>query len=509
MAAQEVSSGADLLARPDAPGAQLAVATAPPALVTPPAREVAATMPTTTPAEGERATVSAGPQQSFRAAVLALLPILPFVATVVTILIYVAPLDPSVGAWVWWLKSNPLLVGTGVSLLGWMVTALLYSRVFHLTSADQANSNSYGQLFQRLKELDARLDLCKSQTGLTPSEQGALERAASLRGLIQAELDRPSAGWVLGTAYINAWTMMHRAEETLLLIEPVEDVVSAALYDELRLQDSQIDSKDQLLAKLRLAVTRLAPEAAIYLSQQPPTSIPPAESASPPLIAQSARVALRDVRQTINEFRDSSWDALVRTRNHALGTLFASGYVTYLLLALAITVRSSDGPPNLFTDAVAAAATFYLVGATVGLFNRLYADSQNDNSVEDYGLSMARLSLTPVLSGLAAMGGVVVIAMLPAALSGEILTPAAAVITPAPAAAPTAVAVTPSPTQPNAVSKHAPALHEIFNLSSNPLGIILAAVFGLSPALLVGALRSAGERYRSGLQSTATSQGRT
>ena len=149
----------------------------------------------------------------------------------------------------------------------------------------------------------------------------------------------------------------------------------------------------------------------------------------PDQVVDGARLTLRDVRQAINEFRDSSWAALVRTRNHLLGTITITGIVTYLLLTVAISGRGADAPANLTTDAFAAAATLYLIGAVVGLFNRLYAESSSDNSIEDYGLTVARTGLTPVLSGLAALGGVLIIAILPAALSGDILAPTTTVVT--------------------------------------------------------------------------------
>jgi len=210
-------------------------------------------------------------------------------------------------------------------------------------------------------------------------------------------------------------------------------------------------------------------------------------------------LTLRDVRQAINEFRDSSWAALVRTRNHLLGTITITGIVTYLLLTVAISGRGADAPANLTTDAFAAAATLYLIGAVVGLFNRLYAESSSDNSIEDYGLTVARTGLTPVLSGLAALGGVLIIAILPAALSGDILAPTTTVVTQAPGGAASG--------QPAAqvVKRTAPSLDNVFNLSANPLSIVLAAVFGLTPSLLIGALQNAGDRYRAAVQSTSAS----
>ena len=50
---------------------------------------------------------------------------------------------------------------------------------------------------------------------------------------------------------------------------------------------------------------------------------------------------------------------------------------------------------------IVSVAAIYLVGTIVGLFNRLAAESGGETSIDDYGLSGARLLLTPALSGLA------------------------------------------------------------------------------------------------------------
>src|SRR5258708_9991049 len=71
--------------------------------------------------------------------------------------------------------------------------------------------------------------------------------------------------WVNGAGYIDLWQRLHRAEEALLMATPKEHLLDEELYDELRLKDSTIPNRDDLLAILG-AVTR-------YLSgpQPPPT----------------------------------------------------------------------------------------------------------------------------------------------------------------------------------------------------------------------------------------------
>jgi len=111
-----------------------------------------------------------------------------------------------------------------------------------------------------------------------------------------------------------------------------------------------------------------------------------------------ARRLIRQVRRAINEYRDDRRLALVRARNQLLKTIILTALVTYLLVALAVL---SGVPRPAFTSAIAC----FLIGATVGLFNRLYLDASTETAVEDYGLSAARLLHTPLLCGLAAVFG--------------------------------------------------------------------------------------------------------
>jgi hypothetical protein len=45
-------------------------------------------------------------------------------------------------------------------------------------------------------------------------------------------------------------------------------------------------------------------------------------------------------------------------------------------------------------------------------------------------------------------------------------------------------------------------LADVFDLGINPHFLIIAAVFGLTPGLLLGRLQALGERYKSNLEST-------
>jgi hypothetical protein len=321
-----------------------------------------------------------------------------------------------------------------------------------------------------------------------PTGQIAMQQLDSYLAQTHGELGQSGPDWILGSGYISVWSLVHRAQELLLLVAPTPHVIAGALYDEQRLTGSQIDNNDQLLSKLRLALARLDANAANYLNGRPSVAAAAADAASDAAAAASddakllARVALREVRQTINDFRDTSWAAIVRSRNHLMATMTATGLATYLGLALTIAITGQMHATNPASDAVLAAAAYYLLGSMVGLFNRLSIESNAQNDVEDYGLTVARLSLTPVLSGLAAVGGVFITAVAASGVASAVLSQSGAGA---------------------GAGFNLPSLATVYSLSANPLGLLLAAIFGFSPNMLIGALQAQADRYTSALKSTA------
>jgi hypothetical protein len=207
-----------------------------------------------------------------------------------------------------------------------------------------------------------------------------------------------------------------------------------------------------------------------------------------------ARAILREIRRAVNEFRDDRWSGLVRARNRLLAAVIFTGLTAYLLLALAVAMDARR-------EVIAGMGAFYLVGAVVGLFNRMHADAGTEAAVaavEDYGFSWAQLMHTPLFSGLAALGGVALLALLPAVAP----VPGPLVGSPTPAATGTPVA------PPAPVMRQVPAtppLGDIFDLTRNPVGLLVAAVFGLTSSLLTDRLRQQAENYKADLRSTQAS----
>ena len=122
------------------------------------------------------------------------------------------------------------------------------------------------------------------------------------------------------------------------------------------------------------------------------------------------------------------------------------------------------------TTQIIAGGTFYLIGATVGLFRQLRQAATADSvTEEDFGLGMVRLVHIPLASGLAAIGGVVVTAYVTALNSAS----------------------------------DVPPLSDVFDITLSPLGLVSAAVFGFTPSLLSSSLQSRAEKWKEELKSSA------
>jgi hypothetical protein len=339
--------------------------------------------------------------------------------------------------------------GTLIAVAFCALLAILACRRF--TKADSACPGPYNQLRQAFDDLKERLAAVRDDAG-GPGEAAARREAHEHKTYLDAVFKQPSPvglPWLLGTGYIDAWRRLHAIEEALLVLEPVPRVVRDALGDELRLDGSNIPQSTALLKRLRIAVASLDSDAVRYLTEAPP----PPDSRDEP----GARAALAQVRAAINEFRDSRREALVRARNRLFATVIFSGTTGCVLLYVAIL----SGAPK---TSVVAAAAFYLVGGVVGLVRQLQSASAGASAAQDdYGLGVVRLIQTPLFSGLAGVGGVVLVML----------------------------------AQGQGAQKF--SLTDTFDIGQNPYGLVAAAFFGLTPALLLSGLQQRIEQYRTDL----------
>ncbi len=406
---------------------------------------------------------------TYGGALLILMPVVPIAATIISIVTYVEPNPKSLAAItssVWLEPVTPLLVGTLSVLILWFLLAFFFRR---FTAVHRANEKSFYAFLNHLSTLDYYL-------ATLPDE--SKKEVLNYRNAIFMLLKQRSTAWVVGNGYVELWDLMDSAEEALITVAPLEKVVSDAVYDEMRLNDSKIDSSEEWDNKLRSAVKALDTGAVDYLKPalgtQPPgagtqqqapqgirTQSPPASQGGAAVTQQGseARAILRTVRETINDFNTKSWDALISARHQLLATMVLVGLTTYVFVELAILFRVT-------TLHIVVATIFAFVGALAGLIGRLYTESKSDKAIDDYRLSTARLLVTPLLSALAAVIGVLVVAK---------TTTLDAIYT--------------------------------FQASTFVANLIIAATFGLTPNLLINQLQRKSDEYKANLQSTQAASG--
>lgn len=374
--------------------------------------------------------------------------LVPGAAAFLSIALYLAAEDDSFR---WWLNSSgtrAYITGTLVALIAWLVGAPIAKGV---AAASTANQPEYARLQEMLLSLETRIAHAPA-AGPDPDERKTFHEEAS-KQLKAAEAALAhgavaSTKWTSGAGYVETLMRLHRADEALIRFDSVSTVIAGAQLDDSRLEGSRVAQNRKLLDLVGAAVAQL--------------------TASPwdPL----ARASLARVRRTLNDFRDDRRTALVRQKGTVAATAILMATTAYSLLGVAMIWGVGRAQ-------IAAAAAFYLVGATVGLFAQLQALSSTTVLEEDYGLRRVRLFQTPLFCGVAAVGGVVVTAML--------------------------LALTPVPTKGGQkVAEQPPPLEKIFNLENYPVNILIAAVFGLTPSLLINRLHAAGEQYKQDLKST-------
>ena len=334
---------------------------------------------------------------------------------------------------------SAIAIGLLAALATWAVTGLCARP---MTSAEAAQPRLYAELRSRQKLLSDRLPPPTALPANVPdgAHQEVVDLLADAASELRPPLGDPGLRWAIGHGYTNVLRTLHRASEILILLETEEAVIGDALDDELSLEESTIDNRDRLGSILRAAVHRLSPGAAAAFLATAPGAAPPV------LSAMEARQATREVHHAITGFRDGRRDSLIRARNNLMWTTLAVALPAYLLLGLAMLVEVDRVQ-------VVTASTFFLVGAIVGLFQRLDAQSARDTATEDFGLYQARLISAPLLSGVAAVAGVFLVSALPSVAAGTTDTVES-------------------------------ALWSAFDIREEPIGLLFAAVFGLTPALL-------------------------
>jgi hypothetical protein len=456
---------------------------------------------------------------SYRAGLKLTSPMLPVMAVVVTALTYIIFVQsPDKHIALVGLSINEGVLASFVGLvLAFTVWAVLSIFARKRATAKESSPPNYHQITEALDSLKYKIE-CVCLDGHPSNtvdngldELAKCEACAEVEGQIEEidkRLENVDVAWVTGAGYIELWHRIHRAQEAMIKLEPLSEVAEGAMRDDERLRDANIANRERLLDRLRSAVAVFeAPGADEYLRYLPEckeyndirklatlgsngatpngnTGTPDAEAeedlrtklkekirdaeSTKEKLRPEAIAILAETRYEINRFRDNSWEGIVNARNHLLDTSMNLGLMTYTLLVFALVM--SPKPSTILW-----AVIYFLIGAITALFARARIEWSAASAVDDFGLTRARLLHLPWLAGLAAVGGVLVTAVL-----GPQLVPAGAGGT-------------------------SPALADVFNGTNTSL-LLIAAVFGLTPDLIIRRLEQQTEKYKADLESTQSTQ---
>ncbi len=458
----------------------------------------------------------------------AVIPI-PFLSALITIFVYLSPSpfpDPNtlpIGlkqvfqVFIWLGAGNTvLLLGLMITFIVWLLIALPCR---YFATAKGGRPSDYESLKREVDILMKQLKLVQEQekdqashtTGtsasataqqkdakqnITREQDKALEekkaRAFVISDIdadldhINKRLDIEGLHW-LSTGYVSIWDRVNKADEAMIDMLPRERVIESAKLDELCLINSGVPDSENLLKLLKKAIETLSSQKATgtassdakgpksfseqklaqaMLALLKKAALPPIPS--PPQSEQEARADVRQVKAALHDFTNKRWDGLVRARNVLLVTAFLTSVFVYILVAVAILA-------NIENLAIERAIVFYILGAVVGLFKRLYDEKDTDNAVDDYGLTMTRIIVTPLLSGLAAVVGVFLVTFLSITITSQNASPSTTPV----------------------------MIVDIYNFSKNPQNLVFAAIFGYVPNLVLSILQSKSEDIKGQIKSVS------
>jgi hypothetical protein len=392
-----------------------------------------------------------------------------------------SPAKPGIPAY----PADAVAIGLGATLLAWSASAFPGSA---LASRRRAQMRIYDQLIQRCGVLEARVSAEQSKQATEPAQKALAEANCRLEAVKHELHDTDNAGpafrWVLSSGYTGIRRELHRVEEALYSVESQSVLVGDVLHDDLCLEDSGVRNQQTLRQVIRDAMRVISP-GANHVLLRPVHNLPPGamttggatgeetEAVSGGLTKDEAREALREVRFAINDYRDDIMDRFALGRNKLIWTFLAVALTTYALIGLGLILAI---PKTVLVSV----SVLYLVASLVGLFNRLRIESTRSSTVEDYGLYLARLVTGALLSGLAGVAGVYLIAQAPAFLGPLTET----------TGNPVATAAATAPRD----------LADIYNLTKNQLALLVAAAFGLAPGALTTQLQVQVDRLERDLQ---------
>ena len=202
-------------------------------------------------------------------------PLTPVVAAVASVATYL--LIPATGD----VPDHPVdavAVGTCAALAFWAISA--YPGTL-LARRERAQTRVFGDLVQRYLVLNARAEAEHAKRGGRaaqvdrgahgeppdpdpPSMPKALQEARVLLADVGDQLygeasAAPALRWALSSGYLGLTRQLHRAEEALMVVEDVSELVGDVIHDDLSLEDSGLRNPFAMRRMIRDAMRVLSP----------------------------------------------------------------------------------------------------------------------------------------------------------------------------------------------------------------------------------------------------------
>jgi len=402
--------------------------------------------------------------------------LVPLLATAITMAVRLCWRPPLLS------PGDPVLAGVEGGLALWVVIGALS---WPLALPHIVNPTSWSAMRVRLTDLRERARAL-ARAGDDDARQVSKEvrrHSKELEKLMAGRL--PATRWTFGAGFIEAWERIHHAEEALITAASSAELRAAVDRDRLRIEgaDGIATQLSGLLADVsqwlehdrrrwrRWWPGRSRDRGADGFGCCQAVQGPHHRSAD----LRDARLRMQQVTATIHELRARNWAGLIHLRNHTMAALVATETIGFALLALAMAARPSRSQ-------LIAAWVYFLVGAAVGLLAHLVRLRSSQVAVDDYGLEEVRLALVPIVSGLAAVAGVLVMAIVTSPGVADLVQVASA--SAARAGAPL------------------PPLSAVFDLADPGTRLLFAALFGIAPHLVVARLDDLARRYEDAIRST-------
>jgi hypothetical protein len=338
--------------------------------------------------------------------------------------------------------------GLAVGVVAALFLGFIYTRRYQ--AASDVNAEQFHDIKTRLLTVKSLRDACIVPTDTHTEPYAALAICNQLIAGVQGLLAKKGPVWLSAEGYLEIWNDIYGAEESLVLLVLVQQVIAMANYDRSRLEGSSIANAASLAKDLLADVQRLSP---------------PDPSAKAGKDELTARLDVQMVRRQINRYRSDQWKALVGERNRTLlAAAFAGAFVYLGLLSVVIW--------NINPRALLVAVSFVITGALVSLLHQVTWVGTADTGIEDFGQSVARLLTATFVSGIIALIGIIV-------LEGASLTVNGAPL------------LTPYP-----------HWYQTFDWTMNKSGFFFAALFGFTPSLLFDLLQKRADTIKGKLDSS-------